>query len=46
MNFGKNSFGDEKQSYNEELIKGIRAKYQEYIQMNSEAYKVNINIYL
>ena len=41
-NFGKNSFGDEKPFYNEELVKGIKLKYQEYLEKNTEAFQVVI----
>lgn len=41
-NFGKNSFGDEKPFYNEELVKGIKLKYQDYLEKNAEAFQLVI----
>ena len=44
-NFGKNSFGDEKPFYNEQLVKGIKNKYEEYVEKNSEAFQVVVKEY-
>ncbi len=41
-NFAKNSYGDDKPFFNEELIKGIKSKHQEYIYANTKSFTVKL----